>query len=127
MSSSRDSSFQNFSFNSSFQTLEFNSLWEEVSKEEKFREMKQGDASNMSGENDQHASDNNQGTKKKNRCLVCKKKIGLTGFTCRCGGLFCGIHRYTDKHECKFDYKALGTQEIKDANPVVMADKIDNI
>merc|ERR1719232_207314 len=33
----------------------------------------------------------------------CKKKVGLTGFTCRCGGLFCSIHRYSDKHECKFD------------------------
>ena len=43
--------------------------------------------------------------KKKNRCGVCKKKVGLTGFTCRCGGLFCSIHRYSDKHECKFDYK----------------------
>merc|ERR1719232_1258151 len=34
---------------------------------------------------------------------VGKKKVGLTGFTCRCGGLFCSIHRYSDKHECKFD------------------------
>ena len=45
------------------------------------------------------------GKKKKNRCGVCKKKVGLTGFTCRCSGLFCSIHRYSDKHECKFDYK----------------------
>merc|ERR1711936_1425680 len=33
-----------------------------------------------------------------------KKKVGLTGFTCRCGGLFCSIHRYSDKHDCTFDY-----------------------
>merc|ERR1719237_837900 len=33
-----------------------------------------------------------------------KKKLGLTGFTCRCGGLFCSIHRYSDKHQCDFDY-----------------------
>ena len=46
-----------------------------------------------------------EGKKKKNRCLSCKKKVGLTGFTCRCGGLFCSIHRYSDKHECNFDYK----------------------
>ena len=73
------------------------------------------------------------------RCAVCKKKLGLTGFTCRyfdsyllpqrnnqplklnpyilflfvstfnlcrrCGGLFCSIHRYSDKHQCDFDYK----------------------
>lgn len=47
------------------------------------------------------------GKKKKNRCGVCKKKVGLTGFTCRCSGLFCSIHRYSDKHECKFDYKVI--------------------
>ena len=23
----------------------------------------------------------------------------------RCGGLFCSIHRYSDKHQCDFDYK----------------------
>merc|ERR1719195_1736309 len=65
--------------------------------------------------------------KKKNRCGVCKKKVGLTGFTCRCGGLFCSIHRYSDKHECNFDYKQLGAQEIKKANPVVMAEKVKKI
>merc|ERR1719318_1822941 len=61
------------------------------------------------------------GKKKKNRCLSCKKKVGLTGFTCRCGGLFCSIHRYSDKHECGFDYKALGAEEISKSNPVVVA------
>merc|ERR1712066_1049496 len=40
---------------------------------------------------------------KKNRCASCKKKVGLTGFACRCGGMYCGIHRYSDKHNCTFD------------------------
>merc|ERR1712079_540560 len=44
---------------------------------------------------------------KKNRCSACKKKVGLTGFDCRCGGLFCSIHRYSDKHDCSFDCQAL--------------------
>merc|ERR1719513_105585 len=65
-----------------------------------------------------------EGKKKKNRCLSCKKKVGLTGFTCRCGGLFCSIHRYSDKHECSFDYKALGAEEISKSNPVVVAQKV---
>merc|ERR1712168_1359063 len=56
-----------------------------------------------------------------------KKKNGLTGFPCRCGGLFCSIHRYSDKHECNFDYKELGAQEIRKANPVIMADKVKKI
>ena len=30
----------------------------------------------------------------KKRCLICNKKLGLVGgFTCKCGGLFCGLHR----------------------------------
>merc|ERR1719481_2204577 len=62
-----------------------------------------------------------EGKKKKNRCLTCKKKVGLTGFTCRCGGLFCSIHRYSDKHECGFDYKALGAEEISKSTPAVVA------
>jgi len=65
--------------------------------------------------------------KKKNRCQACKKKVGLTGFNCRCGGLFCSIHRYSDKHECSFDYKAMGEKEISEANPVVVAAKINKI
>jgi len=65
--------------------------------------------------------------KKKNKCLVCKKKLGLTGFSCRCGGLFCGIHRYSDKHDCNFDYKAMGEKEIAEANPVVVAQKVAKI
>lgn len=61
---------------------------------------------------------------KKNRCLSCKKKLGLTGFTCRCGGQFCSIHRYSDKHECPFDYKAMGEQEISQNNPQIVAQKV---
>lgn len=67
------------------------------------------------------------GKKKKNRCLTCKKKVGLTGFNCRCGGLFCSIHRYSDKHVCGFDYKALGAEEISKSNPVVVAEKVAKI
>ncbi|GBP87807.1 AN1-type zinc finger protein 5 [Eumeta japonica] len=65
--------------------------------------------------------------KKKNRCAVCRKKVGLTGFECRCGGLFCAVHRYSDKHECSFDYRELGAQEIRRNNPVVVSQKIPKI
>lgn len=64
---------------------------------------------------------------KKNRCLSCKKKLGLTGFTCRCGDLFCSIHRYSDKHDCTFDYNAMGKKEIRDNNPVIVAQKVAKI
>ena len=65
--------------------------------------------------------------KHKNRCFSCKKKIGLTGFKCRCGYIFCSEHRYSDKHECTFDYKLAGRAGIAKANPKVVASKINKI
>ena len=65
--------------------------------------------------------------KHKNRCFSCNKKIGLTGFTCRCGYTFCSEHRYSDKHECAYDYKLAGREVIAKANPKVVASKIDKI
>lgn len=67
------------------------------------------------------------GVKKANRCHVCKKRVGLTGFVCRCGGLYCGEHRYDKAHECSFDYKTLEREEIRKNNPVVVSEKIRRI
>merc|ERR1711973_513638 len=47
------------------------------------------------------------GKKKKNRCATCRKK----------GGLYCSVHRYSDKHECSFNYRELGAEEIRRNNP----------
>nr|QYC07286.1 SAP10 [Tamarix hispida] len=62
-----------------------------------------------------------------NRCTTCKKRVGLTGFNCRCGNMFCATHRYSDKHECPFDYRTAGRDAIAKANPVVKAEKLDKI
>lgn len=79
---------------------------------------------------------------KPNRCQVCKKRVGLTGFPCRCGGLYCGEHRYDSAHDCQvisnqwvliffkpfqFDYKTIEREEIRKNNPVVMSEKIQKI
>uniref|UniRef100_A0ACD5UHP3 Uncharacterized protein n=1 Tax=Avena sativa TaxID=4498 RepID=A0ACD5UHP3_AVESA len=61
------------------------------------------------------------------RCGTCRKRVGLTGFNCRCGNLYCALHRYSDKHECKFDYRAAAMDAIAKANPVVKAEKLDKI
>ncbi|KAK1643617.1 hypothetical protein QYE76_061422 [Lolium multiflorum] len=50
--------------------------------------------------------------------------MGLLGFRCRCEGTFCSVHRFSDKHECGFDYKSAGREEIAKHNPMVVADKI---
>lgn len=62
-----------------------------------------------------------------NRCTTCRKRVGLTGFSCRCGNLFCSVHRYSDKHECPFDYRSAAQDAIAKANPLVKADKLDKI
>uniref|UniRef100_A0A1D1Y7G1 Zinc finger A20 and AN1 domain-containing stress-associated protein 8 n=1 Tax=Anthurium amnicola TaxID=1678845 RepID=A0A1D1Y7G1_9ARAE len=62
-----------------------------------------------------------------NRCNTCRKRVGLTGFNCRCGNLFCASHRYSDKHNCPFDYRTTGRDAIAKANPVVKAEKLDKI
>ncbi|CAH8385881.1 unnamed protein product [Eruca vesicaria subsp. sativa] len=61
------------------------------------------------------------------RCATCNKRVGLTGFKCRCGDLFCGTHRYADIHNCSFNYHAAAQEAIAKANPVVKAEKLDKI
>ncbi|CAL0309942.1 unnamed protein product [Lupinus luteus] len=62
-----------------------------------------------------------------NRCATCRKRVGLTGFKCKCGVTFCGSHRYPEKHGCGFNFKAVGREEIARANPVIKAEKLDKI
>ncbi|KAE8098531.1 hypothetical protein FH972_016586 [Carpinus fangiana] len=66
-------------------------------------------------------------TAQPNRCSTCRRRVGLTGFRCRCGTTFCGVHRYPEKHGCSFDFKAVGRVEIARANPVVKAEKLEKI
>ena len=65
--------------------------------------------------------------KAKNRCHTCKVKIGVVGFPCRCGGSFCATHRYANEHNCSFDYKTHGQNEIRENNPKVLGEKIQKI
>ncbi|CAD6245167.1 unnamed protein product [Miscanthus lutarioriparius] len=62
-----------------------------------------------------------------NRCASCRKKVGQLGFPCRCGGTFCSLHRYAEKHACDFDFKAAGREKIAKNNPLVVAAKINKI
>ncbi|KAM6980187.1 AN1-type zinc finger protein 6 [Aplochiton taeniatus] len=64
---------------------------------------------------------------KKSRCFTCRKKVGLTGFDCRCGNMFCAMHRYSDIHSCTFDYKAEAAEKIRKENPIIVGEKIQKI
>ena len=63
--------------------------------------------------------------KKKNRCAMCKKKVGLLGFECKCGKLLCSNHRTAEEHECDYDYRTEGKKRLAEANPVIAFSKID--
>ncbi|XP_044135265.1 AN1-type zinc finger protein 6 isoform X1 [Bufo gargarizans] len=83
-----------------------------------------------SGQNsteEQERSPQKAKVKKTNRCHMCHKKVGLTGFDCRCGNIFCGTHRYSDVHSCSYDYKADAAEKIRKENPVVVREKIQKI
>ncbi len=59
---------------------------------------------------------------KKNRCWFCNKKVGVLGFDCKCGYIFCATHRHFDDHQC--DFKVDATEKLAKANPLIMAKQI---
>lgn len=61
------------------------------------------------------------------RCTACRRRVGLTGFKCRCGMVYCGTHRYPEQHGCEFDFKGMGKDQIAKANPVVKGEKLQKI
>ncbi|XP_058740131.1 putative zinc finger A20 and AN1 domain-containing stress-associated protein 8 [Vicia villosa] len=71
-------------------------------------------------------NDNENMKKKKNRCKSCNKKVGLIGFECRCGDVFCGMHRYPEEHTCKVNLKNIGRQVLEKQNPLCMSDKLEH-
>lgn len=60
-------------------------------------------------------------------CRPITSLVCLAGFECRCGGLYCSTHRYSDKHDCQFDYKKEGEDLIRKNNPVVVGAKLQKI
>ncbi|KAL2334464.1 hypothetical protein Fmac_015677 [Flemingia macrophylla] len=64
--------------------------------------------------------------KKKERCKSCNKRVGLIGFKCRCGDVFCGKHRYPEMHACQLDFKQIGRQALIKQNPLCNGDKLQN-
>lgn len=61
------------------------------------------------------------------KCKECNKRVGIYGFDCRCGLVFCGEHRYSDKHNCTYDYKTAAKVQLIEANPQLVSAKINKI
>lgn len=52
----------------------------------------------------------------------------LTDIVCKCEKKFCSLHRYSEGHGCKFDYKAEHEKNLmKHMSTAVIAKKIDVI
>ena len=67
--------------------------------------------------------------KKKNRCHVCRKKVGMLGFKCKCSDkhLFCSIHRLPESHECVFDHHGEEKEMLAKKLVKVVAEKMQRI
>ena len=59
-----------------------------------------------------------------NRCASCSIRVGFYGFSCKCGNMFCAKHRYSDLHDCSFDYSQAAINQLKKVNPKVIAQKM---
>ena len=59
--------------------------------------------------------------------MSCNKRIGLTVFQCKCKYYFCAEHRYSDRHDCTFDYKQFSKELLQKANPTIIPSKINSI
>lgn len=81
----------------------------------------------IAGNVDKKATDEIPNKQNLNRCSSCRRRVGLTGFKCRCGSVFCSTHRHPETHGCSFDYKCAGREAIAKDNPVVKAEKIEKI
>lgn len=57
--------------------------------------------------------------KKKNRCSVCTKRIGINYFICSCNKMFCSQHKFPFEHECQFDWKEFTRNKLKINNPKI--------
>ena len=76
---------------------------------------------------DKEASDESPVRIQKNRkrCFDCRKKIGLTGFECRCGFMFCGQHRLPEDHECNFDHITFEREQLRSKSHKIEPVKVE--
>jgi hypothetical protein len=47
------------------------------------------------------------------RCELCKKKLGVMEYKCKCGKLFCITHLHAESHSCTYNYKQEGQELLK--------------
>tara|TARA_B100000676_G_C17302567_1_gene447897 strand:+ start:123 stop:323 length:201 start_codon:yes stop_codon:yes gene_type:complete len=61
-------------------------------------------------------------------CEVCGKKIKLFSFiVCKCRKKLCQRHFQPEAHDCQFDYKSQGKEELQQKNPLIEPQKIEKL
>ena len=73
--------------------------------------------------------------KNRSRCFSCNKKVGLLGFDCKCGYVFCSTHRHassSDKdessgHKCTFGWQDFDRKILADSMEVVAPQKLEKL
>ena len=67
--------------------------------------------------------------KKTKRCNFseCNKKLKLTDVQCKCKQIFCYKHRYSESHNCTYDYKTAGREQLTKNNPQIICSKLEAI
>jgi len=63
---------------------------------------------------------------KSDHCMKCNKKI-LIIYKCKCENIFCTKHKYSDSHDCNYDYKLKQQEFLIKSNPVIIPRKIDKL
>ncbi len=61
------------------------------------------------------------------KCNKCNKKIGLIVFDCKCKGNFCVTHRYSETHDCTFNFKPDEKNKLINENPKIVTPKVSVI
>eukprot|EP00039_Didymoeca_costata_P018973 m.335767 g.335767 ORF g.335767 m.335767 type:complete len:483 (+) comp17672_c0_seq1:215-1663(+) len=62
------------------------------------------------------------------RCDHCNRRLKLaTAYTCRCGQVYCGEHRYAETHSCTYDYKLAGRKMLEATVPSITSPKLPKI
>lgn len=47
------------------------------------------------------------------RCMICRKKLGVMEFVCKCEKKFCITHLQPEEHQCTYNYKNDAKKEIQ--------------
>lgn len=87
-----------------------------------------GFSENLLDSSKSDSSSNSPVPSKSPRCQFCRKRVGPAGgYSCRCGGIFCSLHRYSDAHTCSYDYRKAGQDDIRRSNPQIVCSKLPKI